>query len=52
MDNVLHTVKANLYGNLLTDDPNDFSARVISERSLSVPEICRTAVYEKVFTAE
>ena len=44
MDSILHTIKVNLYENLLTDDPNDLSAKVISERSLSVPEICRTAV--------
>ena len=50
MDSILHTIKVNLYENLLTDDPNDLSAKVISERSLSVPEICRTAVFEKLFT--
>ena len=44
MDNVLHRIKVNLYPNLLTEDPNDFSARVISERTLSIPDICRTAV--------
>ena len=44
MENVLHKVKAQLYLNWLTDDPNDYSARVISERSLSVNDICRTAV--------
>lgn len=44
MENVLHKVKAQLYLNWLTDDPNDYSARVISERSLSINDICRTAV--------
>ncbi|MDX9919163.1 MAG: DNA-binding domain-containing protein [Paludibacter sp.] len=44
MDNVLHRIKVNLYPNLLTEDPNDFSARVISERTLSISDICRTAV--------
>ncbi|MCE5331272.1 MAG: DUF4469 domain-containing protein [Bacteroidales bacterium] len=44
MENVLHKVKAQLYLNWLTDDPNDYSARVISERSLSIVDICRTAV--------
>jgi len=29
----LHTIKAQLYDNQLTDNPNDFSARVVSERS-------------------
>ena len=43
MSNVLHTIKARLYDNLLTDDPNDFSARVSSERSLSIGDICNSA---------
>lgn len=44
MANILHRIKANLYPNLLTEDPNDFAARVISERSLNVSEICKEAV--------
>lgn len=44
MVNTLHKIKANLYPNLLTEDPNDFSARVISERTLNIPEICKAAV--------
>lgn len=44
MPNILHKIKANLYPNLLTEDPNDFSARVISERTLNVKEICKEAV--------
>ena len=44
MDSVMHRIKVNLYENLLTDDPNDYSAKVISERSLSVADICKTAV--------
>jgi hypothetical protein len=44
MDNVLHRIKVNLYPNLLTEDPNDYSARVISARTLSISDICRTAV--------
>lgn len=44
MENVFHKVKANLYPNLLTEDPNDFVARVISERSLNVKQICSEAV--------
>ena len=39
----LHKVKAYLYDNALTDDPNDLVARVQSERSLSVKDICQTA---------
>jgi hypothetical protein len=41
--NTLHKIKAYLYDNLLTEDPNDFIARVQSERSLNVKEICHTA---------
>jgi hypothetical protein len=44
MANILHKIKANLYPNLLTDDPNDYVARVISERTLSLNEICKEAV--------
>jgi hypothetical protein len=39
----LHKIKAQLYDNVLTPNPNDFMARVISERSLSVKEICLAA---------
>jgi hypothetical protein len=41
---VLHTIKAWLYENLLTDDPNDYAARVSAERTLSVRDICQSAV--------
>ena len=44
MDEILHTIKAYLYDNSLTDDPNDFSARVNSERSLSIKDVCKSAV--------
>jgi hypothetical protein len=44
MDSVLNRIRVNLYPNLLTEDPNDLSAKVISERTLSVQDICRTAV--------
>ena len=44
MANVLHTIKAYLYDNQLTDNPNDLSARVSSERSLSIDDICKSAV--------
>ena len=41
---ILHRIKAYLYDNLLTrDNPNDFIARTISERSLSVKQICEAA---------
>ena len=44
MANILHKIKAILFLNWLTDDPNDYSARVVSERSLSTSEICNSAV--------
>ncbi|MDR3329294.1 MAG: hypothetical protein LBS63_04205, partial [Prevotellaceae bacterium] len=40
----LHTIKAHLYENALTADPNDYVARVCSERSLGVKDICESAV--------
>ena len=44
MDNVLHKIRVNLYENFLTDNANDYSAKVISERTLNVKEICQTAI--------
>ena len=44
MENVLHKIRVNLYENLLTENPNDYSAKVISERTLNVKEICKTAI--------
>lgn len=44
MENILHRIKANLYENVLTDDANDYLARVSSERTLNVKEICSSAV--------
>ena len=41
---VLHTIKAWLYENLLTEDQNDYAARVSAERTLSVRDICESAV--------
>jgi hypothetical protein len=41
---VLHTIKAWLYENLLTDDKNDYTARVSAERTLGVRDICESAV--------
>jgi len=40
----LHSIKARLYENPLTDDPNDFVARVDSERTLSTRDVCVSAV--------
>ena len=42
--NILHRIKAYQYDNILTDNPNDYIARVSSERSLSVKDICQLAV--------
>jgi hypothetical protein len=45
MATILHKIKAYLYDNALTkDNPNDFVARVSSERSLSVEDISTSAV--------
>jgi hypothetical protein len=44
MATILHKIKAYLYENLLTDDPNDYVARVSSERSLNIDDICNAAV--------
>jgi hypothetical protein len=41
---ILHKVKAWLYKNLLTPDPDDYVIRVVSERTLGVHEICVSAV--------
>lgn len=44
MNEILHTIKAQLYENRLTaEDPNDYIARVSSEHALSLEEICRSA---------
>ena len=39
-----HSIKAYLYDNPLTDDPNDFSARVKSEKSLNIEAVSASAV--------
>ena len=44
MEDVFHRIRVHLYDNYLTDNPNDYSAKVISERSLNVKAICETAV--------
>jgi hypothetical protein len=44
MTTILHRIKAYLYDNALTkDNPDDLIARVSSERSLSVKDICESA---------
>ena len=40
---VLHKIKAQLYDNVLTENPNDFIARVASEKSLNIKDICLAA---------
>ena len=44
MDDVMHKLKVYLYENFLTDNPNDLTAKVFSERTLNVKEICRSAI--------
>ena len=44
MEEILHKIKVYLYENYLTDNPNDYSAKVASERTLSIKDICRMAV--------
>jgi hypothetical protein len=44
MATILHRIKAYLYDNTLTkDNPDDYIARVSSERSLGVKDICESA---------
>jgi len=40
---VLHKIKAQLYNNVLTENPNDFIAKVASEKSLNIKDICLAA---------
>ncbi|MDR2145126.1 MAG: DUF4469 domain-containing protein [Tannerella sp.] len=40
----LHKIKCYLYDNVLTENPDDYIARVASERSLSVDDVCASAV--------
>jgi hypothetical protein len=44
MEDILHKIRVYLYENFLTDNPNDYSAKVVSERTLNIAEICRAAV--------
>ena len=41
---ILHRIKAYLYDNVLTENPNDYIARTFSERSLNSSQICEAAV--------
>lgn len=40
-----HNIKEYLYDNTLTENPNDFTASVASERSLSIKDICALPAY-------
>jgi hypothetical protein len=44
MATILHYIKAYLYDNPLTDNPDDYVARVSSERSLAIEDICESCV--------
>jgi len=44
MAKVFHKIKAWLYENFLTPNPNDYMARVSSERTLNTRDICEAAV--------
>ncbi|MDR2886839.1 MAG: DUF4469 domain-containing protein [Bacteroidales bacterium] len=39
-----HKIKAHLYNNALTENPNDFMAKVNSERTLGIADLCASAV--------
>jgi hypothetical protein len=38
-----HKIRAELYDNLLTEDPNDFAARVVADKPLSSKDVCNYA---------
>ena len=44
MSNFLTKIKGFLYKNPLTDDPNDYIARVESQRPLDIAQVCESAV--------
>ncbi len=46
---VFHKIKAQLYNNVLTENPNDLIARVVSEKSLGIGDIVRSAVSNQRF---
>ena len=39
-----HKIRAELYDNVLTEDPNDFAARVIADKPLNTRDVCNYAV--------
>ncbi|MDR3260469.1 MAG: DUF4469 domain-containing protein, partial [Tannerella sp.] len=43
MANIFHRLKAYLYKNTLTPDPNDYIIRALSERTLNIRQICESA---------
>jgi hypothetical protein len=43
MADILHHIKAKLYPNELTEDPDDYTARVSAERSIDISGVCRSA---------
>jgi len=38
-----HKIRAELYDNLLTEDPNDFAARVVADKPLNSIDVCNYA---------
>ena len=44
MSGIFHKIKAYLYKNLLKEDANNYTLRIISERSLNIREVCELAV--------
>jgi hypothetical protein len=38
-----HKIRAELYDNVLTEDPNDFAARVVADKPLTSKEVCNYA---------
>jgi hypothetical protein len=38
-----HKIRAELYDNLLTEDPNDFAARVVADKPLTSKDVCNYA---------
>ena len=38
-----HKIRAELYDNVLTEDPNDFAARVVADKPLNTKEVCNYA---------
>ncbi len=43
MTDLLHRIKAKLYPNELTEDQDDFFAKVSSERTVDIPGVCQSA---------